>query len=71
MINDSNYPCLELCMVPEMFEPLRFDCRVYFRNDSKTSIMLLEMLSPVSVRMLIDAILFLYDVLAVCIQHLS
>ena len=28
----SNYPCLELiCMVPKVFEPLKFDCINLFR----------------------------------------
>ena len=31
----SNYPCLELiCMVPKVFEPLKFDCMNMTRNCS-------------------------------------
>ena len=31
----SNYPCLELIfMVPKVFESLKFDCNLFYRNNS-------------------------------------
>ena len=41
----SNYPCLELiCMVPKVFEPLKFDCICYFdfRSNVLPSISLID-----------------------------